>query len=273
MMEQFYMQLERIVDHNNRRKIKCFKTLNSLKTLFAFTAIVILNCNIAYTQVCIEYESNNVFSLDVPLEGEIFPRAKIQSTLCLYQGFSTWTDDSIYVESFEGSDNMRVFVKSNIIYKVFNEKISYYRRITNTSGEYFKSSRKNLNWQISYNVSKYILGFKCYKATARSKNIEIAVWFTEELIYSDGPEFYGYNLPGIILELNTSRNGKNYKAIDIRYNSSYEKGYLPKFKNEHLSTDEINDLYLGGIIPDKFIIKKGYELNKWIDISVSNFIK
>ena len=222
----------------------------------------------ASAQIKITYEIDNVFSLQNAPPKIVLPEAKMKSTLRIFENYSTWTDESIFLESFGGSEDLKMYVKSKHLFKIYNEKLMYYRRVSNSKGEFFVKQKKNREWKIEKNRIKYILGFKCMKAVFGKSDYQIEAWFTRDLIYSDGPDFYAFNLPGTILELSVSGEGKHYKAVNIEVAKSLEGKTLPPFKIEHLSKEEINNFYLNQDVPQNFIIRKSYPLNTWVDITV-----
>lgn len=219
-------------------------------------------------QIKITYEINNVFQLQNAPPSIVFPQAKMLSTLQIYNNYSIWADNSIFVEDFGGSEDLKMFVQSKLLYKLYNKKIMYLRGIANSEGEFILNKKQDLDWVVDKSIAKQILGFKCVKATAIKNGVKIEAWFTADLFYSDGPDLYCFNLPGTILEL-TIIGGKSYTAIDIEIRSNMKGDDLPEFKLEHKAKDEINNRYLNQEVPQHFIIKKNYPLNTWVDISVN----
>ena len=240
---------------------------------FLMKSVLIISCLnllsiIASAQVCIVYESENVFNLNHGGLDISFPEAKIRSSLYLYDTFSLWADDSLYVNKNEIRESRQVFVVAKEIYQLYNQHDIYYRDISNTFRQYSYQEPQELSWEVHDNESKEIIGFKCYRATRDSGGTMIEVWFTKELPYSSGPEFYGFNLPGTILELNRSNKYKSFKAVGIRTDDISKFSELPLFHEEEEHQTIRNNKLLYNFVPEQYVIKNGYPLKKWIDINI-----
>lgn len=88
------------------------------------------------------------------------------------------------------------------------------------------SLEKMESWEI-LNDTLTILGFKCQKATINYKQDKFYAWFTTQLPYNAGPDYFR-GLPGLILKVSNSYGNLGYEAIEIQ--SPY-KGTVPQFNN------------------------------------------
>ena len=70
------------------------------------------------------------------------------------------------------------------------------------------------NWEI-LNDTLTILGFKCQKATISYKQDKFYAWFTTQLPYSAGPDYFR-GLPGLILKVSNTNGNIGYEAIEIQ---------------------------------------------------------
>lgn len=70
-----------------------------------------------------------------------------------------------------------------------------------------------INWKIA-SEKITIAGFNCKKATTYINDMDIEVWFTEDIPVSDGPEIY-QGLPGLVLKVETPK--KIIYATHISY--------------------------------------------------------
>ncbi|HAV55665.1 MAG TPA: GLPGLI family protein [Aequorivita sp.] len=78
----------------------------------------------------------------------------------------------------------------------------------------------DLDWEITQDPTKDILGYKVNKAITTFKGREYTAWYTNEIAIQDGPyKFSG--LPGLILELYDMKNHYHFKAISIQKISGY----------------------------------------------------
>ncbi|GGX01161.1 hypothetical protein GCM10008086_32630 [Salegentibacter mishustinae] len=107
--------------------------------------------------------------------------------------------------------------KSKFNYKIFKdlkneELISLYDF---TSYKYkIKTRLPGLTWQIE-NEKKVIIGYETTLARTRFKGRDYEAWFTPNIPIAEGPyKFYG--LPGLILEIQDSKNHYHFKALGIQ---------------------------------------------------------
>ena len=101
-------------------------------------------------------------------------------------------------------------------FKNFNDKTIRIQFALKNDIRVIKDSLPNFKWKI-HNEFKNILGYNCKKATTITNRAgveqNIIAWFTESLVYNDGPlDFNG--LPGMILGLEIDKFAK-IKFINI----------------------------------------------------------
>lgn len=70
------------------------------------------------------------------------------------------------------------------------------------------------NWEI-LNDTLTILGFKCQKAIISYKQDKFYAWFTTQLPYSAGPDYFR-GLPGLILKVSNTNENIGYEAVEIQ---------------------------------------------------------
>lgn len=80
------------------------------------------------------------------------------------------------------------------------------------------------NWQI-LDDTLTMLGYKCQKATINYKKDNYTAWFTKQLPYNAGPDFFR-GLPGLILKVKNTSGKFGYEALEIQ---TAFKGMVPKF--------------------------------------------
>ncbi|MCM1137603.1 MAG: GLPGLI family protein [Duncaniella sp.] len=105
--------------------------------------------------------------------------------------------------------------------KIFNEEIliEYPSKGNITYQEFINGSFKRYiddavqNWNLT-SETKYILGFKCHKATCDFRGRKYEAWYTEEITFPYGP-YYFRNLPGLIIELHDSKHQYEFSMIGL----------------------------------------------------------
>jgi len=121
------------------------------------------------------------------------------------------------------------------MYADYTKRISYYE--TNQISKIRSVKMDNINWTIS-NDSKNILGYKCYRATAKIVNpeeeykltIPTIAWFCPELTKRGGPTAYA-TLPGTILELESEKLRFTVTKVKIKKSNSIK---IPQYKSEDI---------------------------------------
>lgn len=94
---------------------------------------------------------------------------------------------------------------------VVDQKVTYQKRYK-TKYEY-EESQPELKWQL-YNESKKILDYNCKKATVKYRGREFTAWYTTEIPVNNGPYIFE-GLPGLILEIEDSKNKYHFTAVGI----------------------------------------------------------
>lgn len=241
-------------------------TVMDMIVRYLFASTLFLTSYGSFGQLDIVYEVDNVYALNISFQDIVMPEVKKRSTLKICRTFSKWIDDSIYVHTFNSRQDSKTRVISEIIYKNYADQSIYEQQLTNTKGTFSKGEKRKNNWQVDVNSHKYILGMKCLKATSRSMNNQYIGWFAEDLNYSDGPESFAFNLPGVIMELQNTGTGKSYKAVEIMIRPENAALDPPQFKIDEKSKENLNMPYINGSVPEHHIIDKDFPINKWVDI-------
>lgn len=218
-------------------------------------------------QICVIYETENQYSMGEDIPGIRFPDVQKRSTLCLYENYSKWQDDSIMVTSFNARENAKIRVLSNIVYKDYGTKSIYKKNPANSTCCVRKLDNSDYKWKIDKQKIKTILGLKCFYATAIvDGNYYYSAWYTEEIGISDGPMDFGFQLPGLILVLVDEKTNKTYKAISLFVNEGEFKRDVPDFQLDTKSDQELKSAFINREVDDRFIITKDYPIKKWVDI-------
>lgn len=130
--------------------------------------------------------------------------------------------------------------KSKFRYKIYKHRNTNKLNILYNYSVYkFEVEEKTptLKWNIGTEKKK-ILNLDCIKATTSFAGRNYIAWFTNDISVSDGPyKFTG--LPGLILEINDTKNHYIHKAVGVNYhnnkinidNNSYKKTSKTEFNN------------------------------------------
>ena len=187
---------------------------------------------------------------------------KYYYSLTIDKGVSKFSRDSIIAASFS-NDMMEDWFFEDI-YKIYNEDkwIKHSGRYKDGYAWERKISKltegNDFQWKISQE-RKNIAGIECIKATSYKG---YAVWFAPKLPYPDGPRYGVYNLPGLVLSLETAFDKWIAKTI-VMSNKNIQ---MPKFelvqdeKNISLSFNEIKNLSTDKAI----ILNKNTPNNQWL---------
>jgi len=119
------------------------------------------------------------------------------------------------------------------IYSDYSNNKSYYE--SNQISKIRSVEIDNIDWTI-VNESKIIMDYKCYKATAKIKDVNkedklsppSIAWFCPDLNYNGGPTPYA-SLPGFILELESEKIKFTATKVEIKKNNSIK---IPQYKSE-----------------------------------------
>jgi GLPGLI family protein len=151
------------------------------------------------------------------------------------------------------------------IYKNYNQDswIKHSGRYKDGCGIEKKMSQiaesNNFQWQINQQEKRIIAGVECIKATSPKG---YTAWFAPKLPYPDGPRYGVYNLPGLVLELETAQG--RWAAKSIMLNN--DKVVIPDLKlaqNDqeiNLSYTELNKLEHEKVI----ILNKNTSRGQWL---------
>jgi GLPGLI family protein len=186
---------------------------------------------------------------------------KYYYSLTIDKGVSIFSRDSLFAASF--SSEMKEVWFFEDIYKIYNEDkwIKHSGRYKDGYAWERKISKlaesNDFKWKISQE-RKNIAGIECVKATSYKG---YTVWFAPKLPYPDGPRYGIYNLPGLVLSLETAFDKWVAKTILVHN----KKIQMPKFefvqdeKSISLSFDEIKNLSTEKAI----VLDKNAPSNRW----------
>ncbi len=184
-------------------------------------------------------------------------------SLNIYKSFSKFSRDSTFIISFPDIDFKEVW-EFDDIYKDYNKDswIRHSGRHKEGYGLEKKISQitesNNFQWKISQD-KQVIAGIECNKAVSPKG---YTAWFAPQLPYPDGPQYGVFNLPGLVLSLETPNSKWIAKDIII-HNKIVEVPKLTLVQNErqiNLSYDEMRSLGAEKAI----IIDKNTPKGKWI---------
>ncbi|MFM9947613.1 MAG: GLPGLI family protein [Saprospiraceae bacterium] len=158
-------------------------------------------------------------------------------SLTISGSVSKFSRDSVYVASYPYNGGQSV-IPFQHIYKNYNEDLWI-----RSSGDYkegyavskklsYISENRNYNWQITQE-QKQIAGITCTKAV--SKQGTATAWFAPSLPYSDGPQEGVFNLPGLVLYLETPN--EKWETVEmLLHDTSIE---IPAFNLVPLNDNKI----------------------------------
>ncbi len=115
----------------------------------------------------------------------------------------------------------------------FDPKAQYYL-------ETYEIPHWPMQWDIDFNRSKMILGYKCYSAKYKGKRTISEVWFTPDIPTKFGPEALN-GLPGLALEFRTFI--ARYTAVAISSISPHLCPQIPAINVKLINHKEYNDLW------------------------------
>ncbi len=189
--------------------------------------------------------------------------SKYYYSLHIHKGISQFSRDSVLIISFPDINFKQVW-EFEKIYKDYNKDswIRHSGRYKEGHGLEKKISQiiesNNFQWKISQD-KQVIAGMECNKAVSPKG---YTAWFAPQLPYPDGPQYGVFNLPGLVLSLETPNSKWIAKDIII-HNKIVEVPKLTLVQNEreiNLSYDEIRSLGAEKAI----IIDKNTPKGKWI---------
>ncbi|GHA48672.1 GLPGLI family protein [Salinimicrobium marinum] len=147
-------------------------------------------------------------------------RTLLQNATPVKASLTFFGDEAIYElkegignDSQKGTNITRILAGSSDLY-YHNRKIAQTIRQTSTSGKTFLVEYPSMEWKILRETKK-IGKYKCYKAVHLSdEENKTVAWFAPEISAGFGPLYYN-GLPGLILELQTSKGSFRAKSIDF----------------------------------------------------------
>lgn len=107
------------------------------------------------------------------------------------------------------------------ILKVYNKREAFY--IQDIGGQklaFLVDTLSQSRWKIQPGTEK-IANMICHKAVMKKDTINITAWFTTDIPFGDGPNYY-YGLPGLIVKATTD-TGFNIDFMSIIYNKDTNK--------------------------------------------------
>jgi len=158
-------------------------------------------------------------------------------SLTIHGSVSKFSRDSVYVASYPYNGGQSV-IPFQHIYKNYNEDLWI-----RSSGDYkqgyavskklsYLSENRNYNWQITQE-QKQVAGITCIKAV--SEKGTATAWFAPSLPYPDGPQEGVFNLPGLVLYLETQN--EKWETIEmLLHDTSIE---IPAFNLVPLNDNKI----------------------------------
>jgi len=185
-------------------------------------------------------------------------------SLVIHEDISRFSRDSLYIASYpEG--NWKAAICSRSIYKNHNEdswilESGDYQRGSATAKKLsYISENINFDWEIS-KEEKEIFGVKCIKAVSR--NGATTAWHAPGLPYADGPGDGVFNLPGLVLHVETPNEKWEAKGI-LFHSPSIEIPAFNLFLNDNKIKVSWNELGVLGI--DRVIwLDKTTPRGEWI---------
>lgn len=121
--------------------------------------------------------------------------------------------DGLGNDSQKGTNITRILAGSNDLY-YHNRKTGQTFKQTSTSGKTFRVEYPSMEWKILRETKK-IGNYICYKAVDLSEEANKTVaWFTPEISAGFGPLYYN-GLPGLILEIQTSKGSFTVNSINF----------------------------------------------------------
>jgi GLPGLI family protein len=171
--------------------------------------------------LCIVYEA---FSIRSTTELNAVPdleqcKIKYYYSLTIYKGISKFSRDSLYVHSFPSVDLTEAWVTENT-YKDYENGLWIKQSSAYKEGyalqKNISSMIKNndFDWEIT-GEKQTILGLECIKAVSPKG---FTAWYAVKLPYPDGPRYGVFNLPGLVLVLETSQDKWVARQISTNVN-------------------------------------------------------
>ncbi len=219
-----------------------------------------------YSQsLTIVYEAHTIQSLEmlerIPEYSEY--NSKYYYSLNIHKGISKFSRDSAFIISFPNINYKEIW-EFEEIYKNYNEDLWIRHSGLYKNGYALEKKLSQIaeyndfQWQIDED-KQLIVGIECHKAVSPKG---YTAWFAAKLPYPDGPQYGVFNLPGLVLSLETPNS--KWVATQIIVKDAFveiPKLILVQGETEiKLSYNEIRALG-----PEKaIIIDKNSPIGKWL---------
>ena len=186
------------------------KFYSSLKCIFIF---IILSSDTLFAQdyyeIIYEYTDSNF----VKLQSVLLVKGELSLFKILDDRSSgvNYTEDGTY-SHYVLNDELSTFV--------YSDAQNVYKRIPypkSRKGTVYTHQNEQINWQMR-GETKVIEGYTCQKANALVRGRNYEVWFTEDILITDGPLSL-HGLPGLIIEVKEKFNFCSLKVLEIRKHS------------------------------------------------------
>lgn len=234
--------------------------------IVAFIIFVFMNYRANSQNMTIVYEAYS-FSFS-EIEQKAIPAiseydVKYYYSLTIDKGISKFSRDSMFVIALPNKGMKEVWFFDDI-YKNYNQNLWIKHSGRYKEGYGLKkqvsqmAEKNNFQWKITQE-KQIILGVECIKAVSPKG---YTVWYAPKLPYPDGPKYGVFNLPGLVLLLETSQDRWVAKAI-LMSNKNIQIPDLSLVENDgeiNLSYNEIKNLGSEKAI----IVDKDTPIKQWL---------
>ncbi|WP_051197410.1 GLPGLI family protein [Flavobacterium soli] len=157
--------------------------------------------------------------------------------------------DTLIVTKVKGKEDYWTDPENKINFCIIQKDGYYKRKEQIFDQEIYITGKDNIEWEI-LNDTKEIMGYKCYKAISKNKDLMFTVWFTKEIPVQTGPSLYN-NLPGLVLW------AEDYFSTISVTKISYEKNYSNYTKSESTIKNELKNIKQNDFTEETvFLLKK-----------------
>lgn len=141
--------------------------------------------------------------------------------------------DSSY---FYGQSSSTVFFKNHQVKKSY---MVLKKEVQQKTPDAVMWNHKDFNWIKSFNETKEILGYQCFKAVTSDSNFRYTAWYCPDLEVADGPYRFA-GLDGLILEIETKVLTITAISVERKDNMNFS---MPKQFNA-ISLNEFRNKFL-----------------------------
>lgn len=150
---------------------------------------------------------------------------------------SVFVFDTLIVTKVKGKEDYWTDPENKINFCLTEKDGSYKRKEQVFDQEvYVTGSKDDIEWEF-LNETKDILGYKCYKAISKNKELLFSVWFTKEIPIQAGPSLFN-NLPGVVLWAEDYFNTISVSKISYEKNMTNYNNAILKISNTLNKIDE-----------------------------------